>query len=70
MLTLYFVFKNKLCNNKTFTPLQLTLIDFSQVPICCYNSPVNPNFTSQLLLTTTLSTNIKLKKKLLLTLPS
>ena len=63
MLTLDFVFKNKRGNKKTFTPRQLTRIDFSQVPIGCYNAPVNPNGTSQLLLTTTLATNIKLKKK-------
>ena len=62
MLTLDFVFKNKRGNKKTFTPRQLTRIDLSKVPLLCYNAPVNPNGTSQLLLTTTLATNVKLKK--------
>jgi hypothetical protein len=62
MLTLDFVFKNKPGNTKKFTPRRLTRIDFSKVPLLCYNAPVNPNGTSQLLLTTTLETKIKLRK--------
>ena len=62
MITLDFVFKNKTGDKKKFTPRQLTRIDFSKVPLLCYNAPVNPNGTSQLLLTTTLATNVKLKK--------
>jgi hypothetical protein len=61
-LTLDFVFKNKRGNKKTFTPRQLTRIDLSKIPLLCYNAPVNPNGTSQLLLTTTVATNVKLKK--------
>jgi hypothetical protein len=63
MITLDFVFKNKTGDKKKFTPRQLTRIDFAKVPLLCYNAPVNPNGTSQLLLTTTLATNVKLKKK-------
>ncbi len=62
-LTLDFVFKNTRGNKKKFTPRQLTRIDISKVPLSCYNAPVNPTGTSQLLLTTTLQTKIKLKKK-------
>ena len=33
------------------------------MPLLCYNAPINPTGTSQLLLTTTLETKVKLKKK-------
>ena len=62
LLTLDFVFKNTRGNKKKFTPRQLTRIDFSKVPLLCFNAPVNPTGSSQLLLTTTLATKIKLKK--------
>lgn len=61
-LTLDFVFKNTRGNKKKFTPRQLTRIAFESVPLSCFNAPVNPTGTSQLLLTTTLGTSVKLEK--------
>jgi hypothetical protein len=59
-LTLDFVFKNKRSNQRKFTPRVLTRIDFSKVPLQCANG--SGEGTSQLLLTTTLQTSIKLTK--------
>ena len=59
-LTLDFVFKNKRGSKHKFTPRQLTRIDFSKVPLTCANTPSQG--TSQLLLTTTLETKVKLGK--------
>jgi hypothetical protein len=59
-MALDFVFKNKRSSKRKFTPRQLTRIDFAQVPLQCMNS--SGTGTSQLLLTTTLQTSIKLTK--------
>ncbi|HEY6638545.1 MAG TPA: hypothetical protein VIZ61_12750 [Solirubrobacterales bacterium] len=59
-LTLDLVFKNKRSSKQKFTPRQLTRIDFAQVPLQCFNSAGTG--TSQLPLTTTLQTTIKLTK--------
>jgi hypothetical protein len=59
-LSLDFVFKNKRANKRKFTPRQLTRIDFAQVPLQCFNSAGTG--TSQLPLTTTLQTIVKLTK--------
>jgi hypothetical protein len=59
-LTLDFLFKNKRADKRRFTPRLLTRIDFSQVPLGCTNS--TGNGTSQLLLTTTMQTSVKLTK--------
>ena len=59
-MTLDFVFKNKRGSKRKFTPRQLNRIDFSKVPLDCANG--SGEGTSQLLLTTTLSTQIKLTK--------
>jgi hypothetical protein len=59
-LTLDFVFKNKRGDKRRFTPRQLTRIDFSKVPLECFNSPGEG--TSQLLLTATLDTAVKVTK--------
>lgn len=59
-LTLDFVFKNKRADKRKFTPRQLTRIDFAQVPLQCFNSAGTG--TTQLPLTTTLQTSVKLTK--------
>jgi hypothetical protein len=59
-LSLDFVFKNSRANKRKFTPRQLTRIDFSQVPLECMNA--SGTGTSQLLLTTTLDTRVKLSR--------
>jgi hypothetical protein len=59
-LTLDFLFKNKRTSKAKFTPRQLTRIDFAQVPLQCFNSAGTG--TTQLALTTTLQTAIKLTK--------
>jgi hypothetical protein len=59
-MTLDLIFKNKPGSKQKFTPRQLTRIDFSKVPLDCANG--SGESTSQLLLTTTLDTQIKLTK--------
>jgi len=59
-LTLDFVFKNRPDSKHKFTPRQLTRIDFSKVPLLCFNG--QGQSTSTLLLTRTLETNVKLKR--------
>jgi hypothetical protein len=59
-LSLDFVFKNRRTSKRKFTPRMLTRIDFAQVPLSCMNAAGTG--TTQLLLTTTLATRIKLKK--------
>lgn len=59
-LSLDLVFKNKRAAKRKFTPRQLTRIDFAQVPLLCMNSAGTG--TSQLLLTSSMQTGIKLTK--------
>jgi len=59
-LTLRFVFKNKPATKRKFTPRRLIRIDFSKVPLLCFNDPGDG--TSQLLLTSTLDVTVKLTK--------
>jgi hypothetical protein len=59
-LTLDIVFKNKRADKREFTPRQLTRIDFAQVPLQCFNGAGTG--TTQLALTTTLQTSVKLTK--------
>jgi hypothetical protein len=59
-MALDFSFKNNRANKRKFTPRQLTRIAFSQAPLQCTNSAGTG--TTQLLLTTTLQTRIKLTK--------
>jgi len=60
MLTLDFVFKNSRQHKRKFTPRQLVRIDFSKVPLLCANG--SGEGASQLQLTTTLETRLKLTK--------
>jgi hypothetical protein len=59
-LTLDFIFKNTRADKRKFTPRQLTRIDFAQVPLQCFNGAGTG--TTQLALTTTLQTSVKLTK--------
>jgi hypothetical protein len=59
-LTLDFAFKNKRTNRRTFTPRQLTRIDFAQVPLSCMNAAGNG--TTTFLLTSTMQVAVKLTK--------
>src|SRR4051812_12371935 len=59
-LSLDFIFKNSRTQRHRFTPRQLTRIAFSQVPLQCMNA--SGTGSSQLLLTTTFQTAVKLTK--------
>ena len=59
-LTLDVAFKNKRTSKGKFTPRQLTRIDFAQVPLQCFNGAGTG--TSQLALTTTFQTTVKMTK--------
>jgi len=59
-MSLDFVFKNKRGSKHRFTPRLLTRIDFSKVPLDCSNG--SGEGTSQLLLTTTFNTAVKITK--------
>jgi hypothetical protein len=59
-LTLDFIFKNSRADKRKFTPRQLTRIDFAQVPLQCFNGAGTG--TTQLQLTNTLQTSLKLTK--------
>jgi hypothetical protein len=59
-ISLDFVFKNTRGNKRKFTPRQLTLADFENVPLRCMNSPGQP--TASASLTTSIPTQIKLAK--------
>jgi hypothetical protein len=58
--TLDFIFKNTRGNKRKFTPRQLTLAHFENVPLLCMSSPSGP--TASALLTTSIPTQIKLAK--------
>ncbi len=60
LITLEIVFKNKSSNKKLYTPRQVTSIRLESVPLSCSNDPGDP--ISQLSLTTTLATSIKVVK--------
>ena len=59
-ISLDFVFKNTRSNKRKFTPRQLTLVGFSNVPLRCMNSPGQPSESASL--TTSIPTRIKLAK--------
>jgi hypothetical protein len=59
-LSLDFVFQNKRTDKRRFTPRRLTRIDFAEVPLTCMNAAGTG--TTQLLLTTTFQTAIKVTK--------
>jgi hypothetical protein len=58
-MTLDFIFKNQRANKKRFTPRALTRIAFSKIYLTCSD---HMTFTSQLFLTDTFETEVKLKK--------
>ena len=59
-ISLEFIFKNTRGNRRKFTPRQLTLVGFENVPLRCTNSPGQPNESTSL--TTSIPTRIKLAK--------